>query len=77
MTIFNTLYCLLFTYLPSTFLQTHRLFGQLIKQINLTNIDEELLTINTSEIKNGVYYLNIQVDGYRVLSEKVLIQRFY
>ena len=52
-------------------------FGQLIKQINLTNIDEELLTINTAEIKNGVYYLNIQVDGYRVLSEKVLIQRFY
>ncbi len=52
-------------------------FGQLIQQIDLTTIRGDLLTINTSEIKNGVYYLNIQVDGYRVLSEKVLIQRFY
>lgn len=52
-------------------------FGQLVQQINLENIEQEIVTINTADIENGVYYLNIQVDGYRVLSEKVLVQRFY
>ena len=52
-------------------------FGQTIQQIDLTTINQEVATINTSDIENGVYYLNIQVDGYRVLSEKILVQRFY
>lgn len=52
-------------------------FGQRIQEIDLATVEQEILTINTSDIENGVYYLNIQIDGYRVLSEKVLIQRFY
>lgn len=52
-------------------------FGQAIQQIDLATINQEVVMMNTSDIENGVYYLNIQVDGYRVLSEKVLVQRFY
>lgn len=52
-------------------------FGQQIQKIDIATIEQEILTINTTDIKNGVYYLNIQIDGYRVLSEKVLVQRFY
>lgn len=52
-------------------------FGQLIQQIDIAAIQQDEITINTSNVKNGVYYLNIQIDGYRVLSEKILIQRFY
>jgi len=51
--------------------------GQPIRQIDLSTIDEEIVTINTSDVKNGIYYLNVQVEGYRVLSEKVLVQRIY
>ncbi len=52
-------------------------FGQAVKQINLTTIQEDLLRLNTSSLGNGLYYLNIEVEKQRVLTKKVLIQRLY
>lgn len=52
-------------------------FGQQVQQIDLATIEQEKVMLNISNVKNGVYYLNIQVDGYRVLTERVLVQRFY
>ena len=52
-------------------------FGQQVHQIDMDKIQEDLTTVNTAHLKNGVYYLSIQVGGYQVVSQKILVQRFY
>jgi hypothetical protein len=52
-------------------------YGQIIQQIELGEIKEELIQINTSQVLNGLYYINVQVDQQKSFTKKVMVHRTY
>ena len=51
--------------------------GKRLIQQDITTISTDLVTMNTTQIQNGMYYLMIKVDGQKTFTKKVLIHRFY
>jgi hypothetical protein len=52
-------------------------YGQVIQTLRLKEIDGDLIKMNTADILNGFYFLNIEIEGLNVFSEKILIHRTY
>ena len=60
-------------YLDNTVIQMHDLQGRLVKSIN--RVTEELSSIDISDLANNLYLLSIVVDGEKIHTEKVVIQK--
>ena len=52
-------------------------FGQVVQEIRLAEINEDIIPINTEKMSNGLYYLQLAIDGKKMLTKKVFIQRLY
>ena len=54
----------------------NHLGNQLIQQ-DIANVSTDLISMNTTQIQNGLYYVLIKVDGQKTFTKKVLIHRLY
>ena len=52
-------------------------FGQLVKQVDLGEIKDELIQLNTTQLLNGLYHLSVQIDGQKPFTQKVMVHRLY
>ena len=52
-------------------------YGQVVRSIELENIESDILRINTSEFSNGLYYLNVATKEQKAFTKKVMIHRLY
>ena len=52
-------------------------YGQLMQQLDLAEIQDATVRINTTTYENGLYYLNVQVGKQKMVTEKILIHRLY
>jgi len=50
-------------------------FGQIMKQIEVVGTEADLIKINTAQMDNGLYLLNVNLTGQPNFTEKVLIHR--
>ena len=50
-------------------------FGQIMKQIKVVGTEADLIKINTAQMDNGLYLLNVNLTGQPNFTEKVLIHR--
>ena len=52
-------------------------FGQPMQSINIADLQEGTLKVNTASFQNGLYYLNIELANQKPITEKLLINRLY
>jgi hypothetical protein len=52
-------------------------YGQVVKEVNMEQIETEMLKINTADYTNGLYYLQIQLENQAAVVRKVMIHRLY
>ena len=51
--------------------------GKQIIEQDIATVSTDLISMNTSKIQNGLYYLIVKVDGQKAFTKKVLIHRLY
>ena len=51
--------------------------GQEVKALKVESMDNQLIQLNTADLLNGLYYLNISVEGQKSFTKKVLINHLY
>jgi len=49
--------------------------GKLIQQFNYNSIDQNLIKINTKKLPEGVYLINVEIDGEPSISKRFVIKR--
>ena len=52
-------------------------FGQKVRMIELGAIKEDLIQMNTEQLVNGLYYLNVQIDKHKSFTKKVMVKHLY
>jgi len=52
-------------------------YGQVVRVLNLEKIESDILKINTSDVSNGLYYLNVATKDQKAFTKKVMIHRLY
>ena len=52
-------------------------FGQKVQAIELGAIKEDLVRLNTNQLVNGLYFLNIQIDNHKPFTKKVMVKHLY
>ncbi len=52
-------------------------FGQKVRKIELGAIKEDLIQMNTEQLVNGLYYLNVQIDKHKSFTKKVMVKHLY
>ena len=52
-------------------------FGQKVRVIELGAIKEDLIQMNTEQLVNGLYYLNVQIDKHKSFTKKVMVKHLY
>ena len=52
-------------------------FGQKVRTIELGAIKEDLIQMNTEQLVNGLYYLNVQIDKHKSFTKKVMVKHLY
>ena len=51
--------------------------GQVIRTKDLGEISGETERLDLTEVENGLYFINIKIDGQKALNQKVIIERMY
>jgi hypothetical protein len=52
-------------------------YGQVVKELDMEQLQTEVLKINTADYTNGLYYLQIQLENQASVVKKVMIHRLY
>jgi len=52
-------------------------FGQSLKRLEVPAITTDLILINTTEMQNGLYYLNIKIDQQKNFTKKIMVHNLY
>jgi uncharacterized protein YcfL len=52
-------------------------YGQVVKELDMGQIQTEVLKLNTADYTNGLYYLQIQLENQPIVVKKVMIHRLY
>lgn len=51
--------------------------GKQFIQQDIATVTKDLISLNTTQLQNGLYYLIIQADGQKIFTQKVMIHRLY
>ena len=51
--------------------------GQVVQTKDLGEISGETQRLDLQEVENGLYFINIKIDGQKALNQKVIVERMY
>ena len=51
--------------------------GQVVQTKDLGEISGEIQRLDLQDVENGLYFINIKIDGQKTLNQKVIIERLY